>query len=121
VHAHDLLRRELRAIGVFGPRSHDVLGSIEPSEDDFVASTAICNQKPLTMRFDGELPRLAPTRLGILGAKRNLIAVPVLAWGRCVAILEIVDCDEIFVERAGAAAAYVAERLAEFISERVAA
>lgn len=121
VHAHDLVRRELRAIGVFGPKSHDVLGTIEPSEDDFVASTAICNQKPLTMRFDGELPRLAPERLGILGAQRSLVAVPVLAWGRCVALLEIVDADEAVVERVGDAAAYVAERLAEFLSARAAA
>jgi hypothetical protein len=121
VHAHDLLRRELRAIGVFGPRAHDVLGSLEPSEDDFVASAAICNQKPLSMKFDGELPRLAPARLGTVGAERSLVAVPVLAWSRCVALIEVIDADEIYEARVADAIAYVAERLAEFLSERAAA
>ncbi len=121
VHAHDLVRRELRAIGVFGPGAHEVLGTIEPSEDDFVASAAICNQKPLSMKFDGELPRLAPARLGTLGAQRSLVAVPVLAWARCVALIEVVDADEIYETRVADAIAYVAERLAEFLSARAAA
>jgi hypothetical protein len=121
VHAHDLARREIRAIGAFGPRSHEVLGSFEPSEDDFVASAAICNGKPVTMKFDGELPRLAPRRLSTVGAARSLVAVPVLAWGRCVALIEVVDADEMFAARVLDAVAYAAEHLAEFLSARAAA
>jgi hypothetical protein len=121
IHAHDLVRRELRAIGVHGPHASAVLGTTEASDDDLVASAAICNEKPLTMRFDGELPRLAPVRLETIGAARSLVAVPVLAWGRCVALIEIVDADELYEARAQDAAAYVAERLAEFLSERAAA
>jgi hypothetical protein len=121
VHAHDLVTHELRAIGVHGDGEFDVLGSCDLSEDDLVASAVICNQKAVTMRFDGELPRLAPRRLGMIGAPRTLVAVPAMAWGRCVAVIEIIDADERFAGRVADSAAYVAERLAEFLSDRVAA
>lgn len=121
VHAHDLVTHELRAIGVHGDGEFDVLGSCDLSEDDLVASAVICNQKAVTMRFDGELPRLAPRRLGMIGAPRTLVAVPAMAWGRCVAVIEIIDADERFAGRVADSAAYVAERLAAFLSDRVAA
>jgi hypothetical protein len=121
VHAHDLATHELRAIGVHGDGEFDLLGTADHSEDDLVASAAICNQKPVTMRFDGELPRLAPQRLSLVGAPRTLVAVPVMAWGRCVALIEIIDADERYASRVADSAAYVAERLAAFLSDRVAA
>lgn len=121
IHAHDLASRELRAIGVHGDGEFDVLGSSDPSEDDLVASAVICNEKPVIMRFDGELPRLAPKRLGMIGAPRTLVAVPAMAWGRCVAVIEIIDADERLASRVADSAAYVAERLAEFLSDRAAA
>jgi hypothetical protein len=121
VHAHDLARRELRAIGVHGDRTADLLGSLDLSDDDLVASAVICNEKAVTMRFDGELPRLAPRRLTILGAPRTLVAVPAMAWGRCVAIIEIIDADDRFASRVADSAAYVAERLAAYLSGRLAA
>ena len=73
------------------------------------------------MRFDGELPRLAPRRLELLGAPRTLVAVPAMAWGRCVAMIEIIDADERFAPRVADAAGYVAERLAAYLSGRLAA
>ena len=121
VHAHDLATHELRAIGVHGEGEFDLLGSSDGSDDDLVASAVICNEKPVTMRFDGELPRLAPRRLGIIGAPRVVVAVPAMAWGRCVAVIEIIDADERLASRVADSAAYVAERLAEFLSHRVAA
>jgi hypothetical protein len=121
IHSHDLASRELRAIGAHGPNANDLLGAAEPSDDDFVASAVICNGKPVVMRFDGELPRLAPQRLTTVGASRALVAVPALAWGRCVAMIEVVDPDDRFASRAADCAAYVAERLAAFLSARVAA
>lgn len=122
VHAHDLATHELRAIGVHGDGEFDVLGSSDGSDDDLVASAVICNEKPVTMRFDGGLPRLAPRRLGLIGvAPRTLVAVPAMAWGRCVAVIEIIDADERFAGRVADSAAYVAERLAAFLSDRVAA
>ena len=121
VHAHDLATRELRAIAVHGEGEFDVLGSSDGSDDDLVASAVICNQKAVTMRFDGELPRLAPRRLGMIGAPRTLVAVPAMAWGRCVAVIEIIDADERLASRVADSAAYVAERLAEFMSQQAAA
>jgi hypothetical protein len=73
------------------------------------------------MRFDGELPRLAPKRIGAMGAHRSLVAVPVLAWGRCIALIEVLDADDVHVDRVSDAVAYVADRLAEFLTERAAA
>lgn len=121
VHAHDLATHELRTIGVHGDGEFDLLGSAEGSDDDLVASAVICNERPVTMRFDGELPRLAPKRLAMIAAPRTLVAVPAMVWGRCVAVIEIIDADERFESRVAGSAAYVAERLAEFLSERAAA
>jgi hypothetical protein len=121
IHAHDLGRRELRAIGAHGVSPSEILFTTEPSEDDLVASAVICNGTPVTMRFDGELPRLAPKRLGMVGAPRTLVAVPALSWGRCIAVIEVIDADERVAARVADSAAYVAERLAEFLSERAAA
>lgn len=121
VHAHDLATHELRAIGVHGEGEFDLLGSSDASDDDLVASAVICNEKPVTMRFDGELSRLAPRRLGLIGAPRVVVAVPAMVWGRCVAVIEIIDADERLASRVAGSAAYVAERLAEFLSDRVAA
>lgn len=121
VHAHDLVGRELRVIGTHGEHAVEILGSSGPSDDDLVGSAVICNEKPVTMRFDGELPRLAPRRLALLGAPRTLVAVPAMAWGRCVAMIEIVDADERFASRVADAASYVAERLAAYLSGRLAA
>lgn len=121
VHAHDLGRRELRAIGASGQTSPGLLGSFESSDDDFVGSAVVCNLRPVTMRWDGELPRLAPRRFHGMGAPRTVIAVPAIVWGRCVAILEIVDPDDRYMARVADATAYVAERLAQFLSHRAAA
>lgn len=121
IHAHDLVHRQLRAIGVHGMSPSEVLFTAEPSEDDLIASAVICNQAPVTMKFDGELPRLAPRRLALAGAPRTLVAVPALAWGRCVAMIEVIDAADDVAARVADSAAYVAERLAEFLSERAAA
>lgn len=121
IHTHDLVAKQLRAIGVHGVSPSKILFSSEASEDDLVASAVICNQAPVTMRFDGELPKLAPQRLSHVGAPRTLVAVPALAWGRCVALIEVIDADDRVAHRVADSAAYVAERLAEFLSERAAA
>lgn len=121
VHAHDLARRELRALAAHGAEQCGVVGSTEPSDDDLVAAGAICNEGPITMRFDGELPRVAPRRLAALGAPRTVVAVPAMAWGRCLGVIEVIDADERFAPRVADAAMYVAERFAEFLSHRVAA
>jgi hypothetical protein len=120
VHSHDLVRRELCVIGVQGEGSNE-LGSTNASDDDLVASAALCNERAVTLRFENELPRLAPSRLAILGAPHTLVAVPAMAWGRRVALIEIVDSEERFSTRVAGAGAYVAERLAAYLSGRMAA
>ena len=44
-----------------------------------------------------------------------------MAWGRCIAMIEIVDADERFAARVTDAASYVAQRLAAYLSGRLAA
>lgn len=120
IHAHDLARRELRAIGAHGDGDIDILGLSEPSEDDLVGAAVLCNQKSVTMRFDGELPRVAPRRLRAVGAPRTVVAVPAMTWGRCVAIVEVIDADERLDGRVADAASYVADRLAAFLASQAA-
>lgn len=120
VHAHDIERRELRTIAAHGSGGADVLGSAEACDDDLVASAVLSNGKALTMRFDGELPRIAPKRLSVVGAKRSLVAVPALSWGRCIAVIEVVDADERLAQRVQDATAYVADHLASFLARTAA-
>lgn len=120
IHAHDLRSRELRAIGAHGDGDFDIIGSAEPSDDDLVASAVICNQKSITMKFDGELPRLAPKRLHAVGAPRTVVAAPAMSWGRCLAIIEVIDADERYAGRVADSAAYVADHLAQFLSAHAA-
>jgi hypothetical protein len=117
IHAHDLEGREIKAIGASGDGDFEIMGTSESAEDDLVASAVICNQKSVTMKFDGDLPRMAPSRLHSVGAPRSVVAVPAMAWGRCLAIIEVIDADERYDGRVADSAAYVAERFAEFLAE----
>lgn len=118
VHAHDSERRELRMIGVYGNDTTEIVGSLAGSDDDLVGSAVICNEKAVTMRFQGELSRLAPHRFKILGAPQVLVAVPVMARARCLAIIEILDAENRFADRVADSAAYVANRLAASAAAR---
>ena len=120
IHTRDLVTGELRAIGAHGDADFDIIGSAEAGDDDLVASAVICNQKSVTMRFDGELPRIAPKRLHAVGAPRTVVAAPAMSWGRCVAIIEIIDADETFAARVADSAAYVADHFAQFVSAHAA-
>jgi hypothetical protein len=120
IHTHDLITRELRAIACHGDGDFDIIGSAETSDDDLVGSAVICNEKSVTMKFDGELPRLAPKRLHAVGAPRSLVAAPAMSWGRCLAMIEVIDADERFAARVADALAYVAEQFAQFLSHRAA-
>lgn len=115
IHRHDLLSRELRAIGAHGDGDFDIIGSAEVSEDDLVASAVICNQRSVTMKFDGDLPSVAPKRLHHVGAPRTVVAAPAMSWGRCLAIVEVIDADERYAARVADSATYVAEQLAQFL------
>ena len=115
IHTHDLVSRELRAIGAHGDGDFDIIGSAEASDDDLVAAAVICNQRSVTMKFDGELPRLAPKRLHAVGAPRTVVAAPAMSWGRCLAIIEVIDADERYAARVADSAAYVADHFAQFL------
>ena len=115
IHRHDLATGELRVVAAHGDGDFDIIGTAEASADDLVASAVICNQKSVTMTFDGELPAIAPKRLHHVGAPRTVVAAPAMSWGRCLAIVEVIDADERFAGRVVDSATYVAEQLARFL------
>lgn len=120
VHRRDLRTGELRALGAYGDGDFDIIGTAEPSEEDLVAAAVLCNQKAVTMKFDGELSRVAPKRLHAVGAPRTLVAAPAISWGRCLAIIEVIDADERYAPRVADAAAYVAQTFAKFLAQQAA-
>ena len=94
IHHYDQQLRELRIIGVDGPNTEELLGSVGNADDDFVATNVLSSGGTMRVRVDGELPGLAPQRLRALGTSRSIVAVPVMSVDGCVAIIELVDVDE---------------------------
>jgi hypothetical protein len=125
VHSHDIARSEIRVIGAHGPGAQDFLGSAADVDDDFVAATLIANGRPLTLTFDGSLPRLAPERLRQVGAERALVAIPVMSPGgasaSCLAILEVVDGDEASASATSELVMLVARQIGALLSAETAA
>lgn len=115
VHLHDRDRGELRTIAVDAKKPTDLLGDVSSVDDDVVALSVVANKKPMMLRLDGKLPRIAPERVRKLGASKSLYAVPVLGKDRCVAVIEVVDACGPLALRTAEASAYVASRLARVL------
>jgi hypothetical protein len=112
IQSHDPFTTELRAIGVKGARASSLLGAVESSQDDFVASTVFGNGGALTMLLGGGLPRIAPRRLAFLGAKRSVVAVPIVSSGRFVGLIEVIDAENSLASGVEEACREVSESLA---------
>lgn len=92
VYLYDPNAHELRAIGVCGEGTADLLGASHAVDDDFVATAAISNRKPTTVQFDGGLPHHAPAWLRHLPrAPKTLVAVPINELGRRIGLVEVLD------------------------------
>jgi hypothetical protein len=111
IHRYDALERELRIIGAHGFSAVALLGVVTKSEDDFVATTVLANESPLTMRLDGSLPSFMPERHRLLGTSRSLWAVPVFGSEGCVAVIEVTDTADDRAQSVAAACELVAQRL----------
>jgi hypothetical protein len=118
IHQHDASRDEIRSIGVHGPNSGDLLGTTMKADDDFVVTAVLTNETPLTMRLDGALPRFLSDRHRLLGTSRSLVAFPVVASGRCLAIIEVLDASEGREPRVAEACELVARRLVSALDAR---
>jgi hypothetical protein len=112
VHLYDQGLSELRIIGVQCRKANDLLGATEPLSDDLFASAVVTNGKPVQVAFEGLPPRMIPERIRRLDATSSLTAVPVMVDHECVAIIEVVDLDERFEQRALIACMFAADRLA---------
>jgi hypothetical protein len=79
----------LRVIGTAGANATDLLGeTIAP--DDFISEAVLYNLRSLVLTFD-DAPPAAPARLRELDARSALIAVPIIAQGQCVGVIEVVN------------------------------
>jgi hypothetical protein len=86
--------RELRIIGVDGPKTDELLGSVSNVDEDFIGTNVLASGTKMRVRVDGALPELSPPRLRVLGTSRSIVAVPVMSGDTCVALIELVDVDE---------------------------
>ena len=121
VHVYDRASGMLRIIGADG-LGIDLLGESCRADDDLVGSTILGNERLLRLRFEDGVPRSAPERLREMGAKRSLLAVPVVdAAAGCVAIIEVVDADEALDGHAAEACERAAKALARCIGPRTSA
>ena len=89
-------------------------------DDDWLLSAAVFKGKPLTMEYGGEVSGRPLPRHAALGSPTNVVVVPVIGWGRALAVLEVVDASEAMLAggRGENALAYLAQRFAEFLGER---
>jgi hypothetical protein len=117
VHVHDVERREIRAVAMHGEIDQDLVGGRSPVEDDLVAAEAFAKESPVIHRFHGDPPSIAPRRFHAIRAPHAVLAAPGLAWGRCVALVEVIDPAVPVDARAARSATYVAERFAEYLAE----
>jgi hypothetical protein len=117
IHAVDAPTSELRIVAVKGASTSDLLGETAAVDDDFVGSTVTSNGRPLKMTFDRELPRVLPSRFATVRAQRSLVAVPLIASGRCVGLIEVVDVAASAEAIVTEACALVADRLLSLFSQ----
>lgn len=118
VRLHDRKHNELRTIAVEPKRAHELLGTNDKTDDDFVAFAVVATGKPMTVSFDGELSHPVPERLKSIGAARSLVAVPAMTSDACVAVIEVIDASEALAGHVVEACSFVADQLASFIVRR---
>ena len=117
IHLQDLRRCEFRVIGACGNGHLDVLGFTSPGGDP-VVSALLSTRAPVTMSIGSLAPAAPPKRLQVVGAVHHVVAVPVLSWRRCLAMIEVVDPSECHPAQVIAAASYVANQFAAFLAEK---
>jgi hypothetical protein len=115
IHSYDARTTELRVVAAQGPKADVLLGASALVEDDFVGSTVVANQKPISVFIDGDLPRIAPERLRAMGAAKSLLSAPAIAKGEVVAMIEVVDATEANPAVVEKAIAHVASQLGTFL------
>lgn len=111
IHLHRRGSLEARITAAAGWNGEILVGSSSVVDDDIVLSTVVANDKPMVLRLEGELPQVAPERLWSLGASRSVVALPIQDDPRDVAILEIVDADELRAPTLGAITGTVSDAL----------
>jgi hypothetical protein len=105
----------LHVIGAAGPNAMDLLGeSIAP--DDFISGAVLYDLRSLVLTFDDE-PPANPARLRALDARTSLIAIPIIADGRCVGVIEVVN-PETHEGHVVGAIEHLARGLAPFLMRR---
>lgn len=118
VHLVDVHTNELVTVAASEGAERQVLSRHE--DDDWLMSAAVFRGKPMRMDYGGEVSSRPMPRHAIWDGLKNVLIVPVMGWGRALAVIEIVDVAEVFLsdDRAENALAYLAERFSQFLGER---
>lgn len=89
-------------------------------DDDWLISAAVFKGKPVTMEYGGAISSRPMPRHAFFGVQRNVVVVPVIGWGRALAVIELVDAADAALAggRGENALGYLAQRFAEFLGER---
>jgi hypothetical protein len=118
VHQHHLSRAELVKIAVCGVRAHDLIDTCASATTDTIAAAVVSERRPFRTRLTERRPSMLGPRFAVVGASRSIVAVPVVAWDRCVAIIEVIDADERWEFLAAAAAVFLGTRFADVLRHR---
>jgi hypothetical protein len=119
VHLYDVENREFVVVYAQGPRAERLLGTRQSGSDRLLSRAAM--QNVATVEDYGDAGAPAPvSRHAFFGDPWSVLCVPVSRRGRMLGAIELVDPTSGggFDEKAKNALAYVAERYAEFLSER---
>ena len=117
VHQNRIASDEIRAISVHGACREDLIDSRETASADSIARVVITERAPRVLRCD----RTSPLRVDVIGAKRAVVAIPVVSHDHCIAIFEIYDPREDLAYLLVEAATGLAHRLAEALTSSSAA
>jgi hypothetical protein len=119
VHLYDIDRREFLVTSTRGAGTSVLLSRRVP-ENDGVLFSAMRKRKPLVFADAAQTEAATVERYLAIGGARSVIVAPVEQGGRFLGAIEILNPldGQPFTEAEGNAIMYIAEQLAEFVSQR---
>jgi putative methionine-R-sulfoxide reductase with GAF domain len=119
VHLYDINHREFLVTSTRGVGT-GVLLTRRVAEGDTILSSAMRKRKPLVFADAAQTEAATVERYIAIGGARSVIVAPVEQGGRFLGAIEILNPldGQPFTEAEGNAIMYIAEQLAEFVSQR---
>jgi hypothetical protein len=119
VHLYDIDHREFLVTSTRGPGTGVLLSRRVP-ESDALLFSALRKRKPLLFADAAQSEAATVERYQAIGGARSVIVAPVEQGGRFLGAIEMLNPldGQPFTEAEGNAIMYIAEQLAEFVSQR---